>query len=191
MYAIFLIEEGRAHEAVPLMREAVALEPTSPWVLAVLAHAYADARQVDSAVAVAERGYGLDSTNWVANAVLGWAKSMNGQMGEGILLIEKARRLGGESHSLTVGTLGELYARAGRTDDARRIADELSERVRRNEASRFDLARVYVALGDRDRALRALAQRPSTPERWLGRPIPELEGEPGYKELAKPVCLET
>jgi eukaryotic-like serine/threonine-protein kinase len=191
-YALFLLEQGRVNEAVGLMREAVALEPTSPWVLAVLAVAYMAGGQSDSALAVAERGYGIDSTNWVANAVLGGAKSMKGDIEEAIRFMETARRLGGERHSLTIGNLGDLYARAGRIEDARKIADELAALVRRNEASRFDLARVYVALGDRDRALRALRHRPSSPEAWLSRRrIPELEAEPEYQELAKPFCLKT
>jgi TolB-like protein/Flp pilus assembly protein TadD len=190
-YALFLLEQGRTREAVGLMREAVALEPTSPWVLAVLAVAYVDASQIDSAIAVAERGFGIDSTNWVANAVLGWSRYKKGDIQEGIRLIEKARQLGGDRHSLTIGNLGELYARAGRLEDAEKVADDLAGRVGRNEASRFDLARVYVALGDRRRAMRAMALRPNTVERWSGRPIPELEGEPGYKELVKPVCLKT
>jgi TolB-like protein/tetratricopeptide (TPR) repeat protein len=190
-YALFLLDQGRASEALGLMREAVALEPTSPWVLAVLAVAYVARGQADSAIAVAERGYGIDSTNWVANAVLGGARSMKGDLEEGIRLMEAARRLGGERHSLTIGNLGEMYAQAGRIEDAKKIAADLDKRVRRHEASRFDLARVYVALGDRESALRALAHRPSRPEMWLSRPIPELEGEPEYRELAKPVCLKT
>jgi serine/threonine-protein kinase len=187
-YALFLLDQRRASEAVGIMREAVALEPTSPWVLAVLGVAYMDAGQADSAIAVAERGYAIDSTNWVANAVLGAAKSMNGDAEEGIRLMETARRLGGEKHSLTIGNLGEMYARAGRIEDAEKIADDLAARVRRNEASRFDLARVYVALGDKKRALRALSHRPRDPEAWMSRRIPELEGEPDYQRLAKPVC---
>jgi serine/threonine-protein kinase len=190
-YAMFLMDQGRVSEAVGHMREAVALEPTSPWVLAVLSVAYTDAGQADSGIAVAERAYAIDSTNWVANAVLGWAKFGKGDIEEGIRFMEAARRLGGESHSLTIGNLGEMYARAGRIKDAEKIADDLAARVRRSEASRFDLARVYVALGDRGRALRALANRPSSPETWARRHIPELQGEPEYQELAKPVCLKT
>jgi serine/threonine-protein kinase len=170
-YAIFLLSQGRAAEAVGLMREAVVLEPTSPWVLAVLAVAYTDAGQHDSAVVVAERGYGIDSTNWVANAVLGWAKFKNGMIAEGTLLMETARRLGGEHHSLTIGNLGEMYARAGRVKDAERIANELEERVRKGQASRSDLARIYEALGNSTMASYWRAQ----PSRTIEEPNAESE----------------
>jgi Flp pilus assembly protein TadD len=153
------------------MREAVALEPTSPWVLAVLAVAYTDAGQRDSALAVAERGYAIDSTNWVANAVLGWAKFSKGMIPEGTRLMEAARRLGGEHHSLTIGNLGEMYARAGRVEDAQRIADELAQRVRKGQASRSDLARIYEALGNSAMASYWRAQ----PSRSIEEPDAESE----------------
>jgi Flp pilus assembly protein TadD len=150
----------------------VALEPASPWVLAVLAYAYTDAGQHDSALVVAERGYGIDSTNWVANAVYGWAKFNNGMIEEGTLLVETARRLGGEHHSLTIGILGEMYARAGRVEDAERIANELAERVRTGQASRSDLARIYEALGNPTMAAYWRAQPP--------RAIEEPDAEPEH-----------
>jgi eukaryotic-like serine/threonine-protein kinase len=188
-YTLVLFELGRSAEAVALMREAAALEPTSPWVLAVLAVAYMGSGQHDSAYAVAERGFGIDSTNWVANAVFSGAKLQAGDTMEGIRLLEASRRLGGERHSLTIGHLGVVYARAGRRGDAERIADELARRVPRGQASRFDLARVYVALGDHERALHWLEQRPATPEEYSS-PVPELESDPRYEVLARRVCLK-
>jgi serine/threonine-protein kinase len=190
-YASYLLDLRRSSEAVIVMREAAALEPTSPWVLAVLSVAYGAARQRDSAYAVAERAFALDTTNWVSNAVLGWAKFNLGQVAEGIRLMEVARQRGGERHSLTIGNLGWMYARAGRRGDAGQIATELERRLRRGEASRFDIARVHVALGDADSAFYWLGQRPQLPEEF-GIPwgIPELESDPRYKTVGQRVCME-
>jgi Flp pilus assembly protein TadD len=174
------------------MREAAALEPTAPWVLAVLSVAYGAAGQGDSAQAVAERAFTLDSTNWVANAVFGLAKFNAGDHNDGIRLMEAARRLGGERHSLTIGNLGWMYAKDGRIGDARRIADDLARRIRRQEASRFDLARVHVALGNVDSAFHWLAQLPDRPEEGsLPWHIAELQADPRYETLGQRVCLKT
>jgi TolB-like protein/Flp pilus assembly protein TadD len=191
-YASTLLELHRPAEAVAHMRQAASLEPTSPWVLAVLSVAYGAAGRHDSAHAVGERAYELDSTNWVANAVFGWAKFASGDSTDGIELMETARRLGGERHSLTIGNLGWMYAHAGRRDDARRIAAELARRVPRGEASRFDLARVHIALGDPDSAFYWLARRPDKPEAY-GLPwyIPALHSDPRYRALGQRVCLES
>jgi Flp pilus assembly protein TadD len=191
-YASTLLELHRPAEAVAHMREAARLEPTSPWVLAVLSVAYGAAGQRDSAYAVGERAYALDSTNWVANAVFGWAKFALGDQDDGIRLMEAARRLGGERHSLTIGNLGWMYAHADRRSEARRIAAELALRLPRGEASRFDLARVHIALGDPDSAFHWLAKRPDKPEAY-GLPwyIPGLHSDPRYRTLGQRVCLES
>jgi tetratricopeptide (TPR) repeat protein len=186
-----LLELGRPAESIVLMREAATLEPTSPWVLAVLSVVYEAAAQHDSAYAVAERGYGIDSTNWVANAVFSGAKFQAGDTTEGIRLLEASLRLGGERHSLTVGRLGEVYARVGRRADAERIAAELAKRVRRGEASRFDLARVHAALGDRETAFYWLKQPPGPAgSEELVMDVPELESDPRYKSLVRHTCLK-
>jgi serine/threonine-protein kinase len=188
-YASYLLDLRRPLEAVALMREAAALEPTSPWVLAVLSVAHGAAEQRDSAYAVAERAFGLDTTNWVSNAVLGWARFNLGQTREGIRLMEVARKRGGERHSLTIGNLGWMYARTGRRADAREIATELEQRLRRGEASRFDVARVHAALGDVDSAFHWLGQRPQSPEEhgipWA---MGELESDPRYQTIGQRVC---
>ena len=190
-YAMTLMGLGRPDEAVALMREAAALEPTSPWVLAVLSVVYGAAGQHESAYAVAERGFGIDSMNWVANAVFSGVKLQAGDTTEGIRLLEASLRLGGEGHSLTVGRLGQAYARVGRGADAKRIAGELAKRVRRGEASRFDLARIYAALGERDSAFYWLAQPPApTGSEELLMDIPELESDPRYRALVRHRCLE-
>jgi serine/threonine-protein kinase len=189
-YAMTLMALGRPAESVALMREAATLEPTSPWVLAVLSVVYESAGQHDSAYAVAERGYGIDSTNWVANAVFSGVKLQAGDTSEGIRLLEASLRLGGERHSLTIGRLGQVYARAGRRADAERIAKELAKRVRRGEASRFDLARVYAALGDRETAFYWLEQPPGPAgSEELLMEVPELESDPRYKSLVRHTCL--
>jgi lipopolysaccharide biosynthesis regulator YciM len=159
-------------------------------VLAVLAVVYEAAGQHDSAYAVAERGYAIDSTNWVANAVFSGTKLQAGDTAGGIRLLEASVRLGGAGHSLTIGRLGQVYARVGRRAEAQRIAAGLAERVRRGEASRFDLARIYAALDDRETAFHWLQQRPpAAGSEELVLDIPELRSDPRYKAIVRRACV--
>jgi hypothetical protein len=62
------------------------------------------------------------------------------------------------------GLLGHVLARAGRTDEARRILRALlDQRARRPDAGAFELGEVYAGLGEKDHAFAwldtALAER--------------------------------
>ena len=50
------------------------------------------------------------------------------------------------------GLLGYMLARAGRTDDARRILTPLLEPARRVGSGEFQIATIYAGLGERDHA---------------------------------------
>lgn len=65
---------------------------------------------------------------------------------------EKARALSGEFF-WTVVTQGRAYAKAGRTDEARRIIDELRERTDDEHVSIAAFAVLYAALGEKEQAL--------------------------------------
>lgn len=151
-----------------MSREAAAIDPASPWVLAVLVDAYLHAGQYDSALAVSERALALDSTHWVSNAVRGIAEAFAGRLEAGIAHLEAARRLGGDGHGLTTGNLGWAYGRAGRRQDALRIARLLAERVGHGQASRTNVAYVYAGLGDSDKAFEWLTKPPQSSNREAG-----------------------
>ena len=85
---------------------------------------------------------------------------------EAIRHLETALRLGGYYHSITVGGLGTMYARAGRRQDALRIARLLGERVRRGAAWRVHVAEIYTHLGDYETAFKWLAE-PGGQADWL------------------------
>jgi hypothetical protein len=50
------------------------------------------------------------------------------------------------------GLLGFLFARAGRTDEARRVLAVVLDRARRTEGHAFDVATIYAGLGAREEA---------------------------------------
>ena len=93
---------------------------------------------------------------------LGTLLCKSGAADEGIPLLEEARRISADD-PLIAGDLGWCLATLGRTDDARALLAELEERTALEWVSPVALARVYIGLGDNDKALaeleRALAER--------------------------------
>jgi tetratricopeptide (TPR) repeat protein len=190
-WAIVLSYYGRHDEALRAIREAADIDPTSPWVLSVLTWTYSVVGQHDSALAVSERALALDSTQWVSHAVRGAALALAGRPQEGVPFLERARSLGGDGHGQTTGFLGWAYARAGRRQDAQRIAQLLAARVARGEATRWHVAYVYAGLGENEKAFEWLA-KPPQPTDWKaadnGFNMPMLEplrSDPRFAELAK------
>lgn len=68
------------------------------------------------------------------------------------LLWAKARALSGDFF-WTVATQAAAYANLGKTDEARKIIEELHERVDEEHVSLAAFAILYAALGDKEQAL--------------------------------------
>ena len=86
---------------------------------------------------------------------LGTLLCKSGAADEGITLLEEARRISADD-PLIAGDLGWCLATLGRTDDARALLAELEERTALEWVSPVALARVYIGLGDNDKALAEL-----------------------------------
>jgi eukaryotic-like serine/threonine-protein kinase len=93
------------------------------------------------------------------------------------------------------GGLGHVYARMGRTAEARKLLVELNELSKRRYVSRLDLASIYTGLGEKDHAFasleKAYQERDPRLILWLNR-HPEfdaLRSDPRMKDLVRRVGL--
>jgi cytochrome c-type biogenesis protein CcmH/NrfG len=85
---------------------------------------------------------------------LGLAYACQGHLGQAIQAYETALRLEGSGSLLLTGELAYALARAGRTDDARRLlTDLLGRRARNIYVSPYVVALIYSGVGDRAQAL--------------------------------------
>jgi hypothetical protein len=85
------------------------------------------------------------------------------------------------------GVLGAAYVRAGRRNDAERLAAE-------SAFNPFNQARIYAALGDKDRTFEALDRASAAGPFRIGRALTFpcyalLKGDPRMKALRKKVGL--
>jgi pentatricopeptide repeat protein len=75
-----------------------------------------------------------------------------GQFAEGVSEIQKARELESD-FSDPIGGLAYAYARAGKTQEARKLLSELQRRSNQTYVIPQEIAVVYAALGDHDQAI--------------------------------------
>jgi len=165
-----LMPLGRLDEAVTQVRSAETNDPLSPNVQQVLSNVLFSAGRLEEAAVHCQQP--------CARALI-----FQGKATEAIPILEAKfnGRLGAEGSQL-----GIAYARAGRSEDAERIANTQNRPI--------EQAMVFVALGDKDRAFEALNRAiPLGPVR-VGRDLnyPEfaaLRGDPRLKDLRKKLGL--
>jgi TolB-like protein len=167
-----LMPLGRIQEAVAQARLAEKSDPLSPDVQRVLANALFSAGRLNEVAAHCQKP--------CVRALI-----LQGRPAEAIPILE-ARFNGRLSAAGSGDLLGYAYARAGRREDA--------EKVAAIQPRPIEQAKIFVALGDKDRAFEALDRAiPLGPVR-VGRDLtfPELaplRGDPRLKALRKKVGL--
>jgi tetratricopeptide (TPR) repeat protein len=141
---------------------ALAVDPLNAQVLHQAGQVYEWSGDVERAAKLYREATAVDSGNPNGRHALGTLLCKSGAADEGIALLEEARRISADD-PLIAGDLGWCLATLGRTDDARALLAELRERTVLEWVSPVALARVYIGLGDNDKALaeleRALAER--------------------------------
>src|SRR5947208_12510731 len=90
--------------------------------------------------------------------------------------------------------LGHVDAISGKRNEAHKIIDELNDLSQRMYVDPYFLAEIYVALGERDRALQALETAYNQRSSWMvwlkvEPKFDQLRGDPRFKDLVRRVGL--
>jgi len=149
IYGTFLAKMGRWGEAIAEGKRAVELDPLSPEANSFLGYSLIT-RDVHEAISQLQRTIEMDPQYWWAHAVLARAYVRTGRFEEGIAEAHAAQRI--ENETEVSGVLGWALARAGRRDEAGKVADALIERSRREYVSPYFIAMVYAGIPEADRA---------------------------------------
>jgi TolB-like protein/Flp pilus assembly protein TadD len=201
-YALFLGHVGRFEEAIAQARRAQELDPVSPRVHTGAAEEYIFAREYDEAIEVSERALEVDPQYGPAHSYIAAAMVQQGKYDEAVGRFELAGKMFGAQ--AWRGRLGHALALAGRTDEARKVLEELTGQsspplsgspfLSPAPYASLDAALVHLGLGDIESALRWLekARDEHIPEvvHFKCEPIYDgVQAEPRFRSLIDSIGL--
>jgi tetratricopeptide (TPR) repeat protein len=180
----FFAPLGRGAEAIEQLRLAEKADPLAPDVHNLLSSRLVSAGRYEEAAQHCDK---LPPDYRGKTECLGNVRLQQGRTNDAIRILETAYYQGVRKGSELRGVLGAAYVRAGRRNDAERLAAE-------SAFNPFNQARIYAALGDKDRTFEALDRASVAGPFRIGRALtfPSyalLKGDPRLKALRKKVGL--
>jgi TolB-like protein/Flp pilus assembly protein TadD len=147
---------GRFDEAIAEGERAIALDPLSPSIMDDLATTSMYAGKSAMALDLARKAAELDPTFFFPPATEGILALQTGQYGEAIAKFERARTL--DAPPFVSAYLAHAHGMSGDRAGAMATLEELKMMSPGGKVAPFNLALVYLGLGDRTRALDYLEQ---------------------------------
>jgi serine/threonine protein kinase/tetratricopeptide (TPR) repeat protein len=191
-YGEWFTAMGRFEEAIGELERALDLDPLSSPISANLAAAYSYIGEYDRAIEHIRSTIDLDPLLIAAQSLYAVLLSRAGRFDEAVAEAERCLRIPG-SGLWGKHALGIIYATGRRTEQARRIAEELEAEPSLATLS-SGLARIYAMLGDRDQALKWLEEgyRARSSNLVFVCQMPELQGlrgDPRFADLLRRMGL--
>ncbi len=157
-YAIhYLTATGRLEEAVQEMKKALELDPASLVMNTFMGATLYYAGRYDEAIDQCRRTIQMDPNFAVAHWHLGLAYEQKHVLDAAIEEFKKAISLSGGS-PLMRAALGRAYAESQKKYEANEMLNELNELAKRQYVSAYEVAKIYVALGNSEQAFQLLAK---------------------------------
>ncbi|MEO6970389.1 MAG: tetratricopeptide repeat protein [Chthoniobacterales bacterium] len=153
-YGECLFGEGRYPEALAELVRAQELDPLSPIINASLGMVLGGVGQTERAIDQLHKTLDLDPDLIAAHSMLGQILEREGKLSEAMAEYDKVRQLGSTPSNYAM----RAYAcvKAGRTAEARKILEDLTNASRQRYVGSYSLAVVHLALGDNEEGLRLL-----------------------------------
>ncbi len=182
-YANYLQSIGRPDEEMAQLEIARHLDPIYSLVLSGIANNLDAAGHRQEALAVFTQAISVDENNWVLHSDLGGSYARHGDYDQAIREFSRVVELS-DGNLRAKASLARMYALTGRENEARGILEEIKGKTN----SAFSVAEIYVALGEKDPALKYLQQ--AMDERcgwvvfmWSLPSLEPLRSDPRFKEL--------
>jgi TolB-like protein/Tfp pilus assembly protein PilF len=156
-YGSLLRDMGRFDEALTELERARELNPFSLSINTSLGYLFYFARQSDQAIVQGKKALQLDPKFHWAHDVIALAHLQKGEFEEAIAAFQKAVSLSESSVDYRCH-LAQAYAKAGMTDDALKILEELVQTEEDSHVPLHEIALLYKALDQDERALAFLTR---------------------------------
>lgn len=189
-YGWYLSTMGRADEALVELKRALELDPLSTVINWEIGLPYYFSRQYDRAIEHFKRAVETDPQNTFARSFLAGIYSLKGSHEEALKVLDEPDSEDSYLAAMTAYTYGMMGKRAA----AKKIAERLERQAKQSYVSPLLFARVYVALGEKERAIEWLEKGYENREEtsaWLNsEPVfDSLRSEPRFKELVRRIGL--
>jgi tetratricopeptide (TPR) repeat protein len=166
-YAWYLTDMGRSAESLAEIRKAEQLDPLSAENVYLAGWFLFYSRRYADSVAEIDRCLELDPNLWIAYYIQGQAYEQMGRFPEALAVLKKSEQIFDSNPSLPLAEEARVYALSGRRADAVQTLDRLLALSKRTQVSKYPIATVYAALGDKRQAFAFLDRpSPSTPLCW-------------------------
>jgi TolB-like protein/class 3 adenylate cyclase len=187
-WALSMACEGRFDESIAEGKRAEELDPLDPAIAVDSTLGFAGKGEFQKAREKARRGVQLDPTFFFPQAQLGWIALEQGNVRAAIMELEKAAAM--ESPPFVTAYLGYAYGAAGDRARALTTIEQLKKRSVHGYVPPFNLAIVYLGLGDLERAMDLLEQAGADDSQWmmylkLDRIFDPLRANPRFIALMK------
>jgi eukaryotic-like serine/threonine-protein kinase len=151
-YAMYLVSMGRFDQALAESARAHELDPYSLAIMADRCWIATMARKYDLAVETGKQVVAMEPKFPFGHMNLSIALAQNGQLSEAVAESEIAHQL--DDSPMVTSILAGIYAQAGRKADAENTLALLQEQLKRRYSCSYEVAVVYINLGQVDEAFR-------------------------------------
>ena len=186
-----LTARGEFDRAITEGKRAVELDPLSMIDNADLGQIYFYARRYDEAISQVGKAIEIDPHSYLAHYYLGQIYQLQGHLTEAIAEYQKAVELDDDPQALAF--LGQAQARIGQRDEAQEILSRMTEEAKSRYVSAYSFALMFIALGDKERAIDALerAYREGAANDIItirvDPMLEDLRGQPRFEALAEKI----
>ena len=166
LYSYLLCATGRFEEGISTSKRGAELDPLSLPMIGDVSAAYYIARRYDEAIKELHKSLEIEPNHFGPHLALGVTYDVKGMHEEAIKELQKAIAIGGRTSSV-LAVLGHAYATSGKPAEAQKMLAELNEMSKTTYVSPWDMAILYVGLGDKDRALEQLNKAYEDRAGWI------------------------
>jgi tetratricopeptide (TPR) repeat protein len=162
----YLEPMGRLDEAYAEFERAQELDPLSLVISATMARNLMFARRYDRAAQQLSKTLEIDSSFALAHSNVGLIDEQRGNFEHAITEFKEWQHLSGDDPAAT-GALGHAYAVSGHRSEARQSLARLEALSQTRYVAPYDVAVVYIGLGETDSAMEWLKKAYDDHSAWL------------------------
>jgi TolB-like protein/DNA-binding winged helix-turn-helix (wHTH) protein len=156
-YSNYLTDVGRYPEALAEVRRAQELDPYSLLTHSMVCFVHLRAREYKAGIQECTEDLELDPQFWPGHVWLGYMYMYTRHYADSVGEFRRALVLSGNESSI-LPSLAMAEGFAGHTEEAKKLLGEIRAGAKQAYVAPYDLADVYIGLGDKEQALAMLAK---------------------------------